>query len=83
MERINRFAREAATMRTVVLLLVSICLSVAIGLATLTAALAPASAAAPRDACAVTAAWRPLQLTNAPCARTTWSSKCCTRALPE
>ena len=83
---VARFAQTAATMRTVALLLASICLSVAIGLAMLIATLAPASVAAPswtqsapRDACAVAAVWPGHHITGSRCAVTLSSSKCCTR----
>jgi len=85
--RVVRFAQTAATMRTVALLLASICLSAAIGLAMLIAALAPASVAAPsgtqsapRDACTVAAVWPGHHITGSTCPVTMWSSKCCTRA---
>lgn len=74
--------------RTIAILLVSICLSIAIGLAMLIATLAHASVAAPlmmpsapRDACSVTAAWSPHQLTGALCPVRTRSASCCTRQL--
>jgi hypothetical protein len=83
---VTRFAQTAATMRTVALLLASICLSVAIVLAMLIAALAPASVAAPsptqlapRDACAVAVVWPGHLVTSATCPLTTLSAKCCAR----
>jgi hypothetical protein len=73
--------------RTVAILLASICLSVAIGLAILIAALEPASVAAPtgtqsapRDACTVAAVWPGHHITGSRCPVTMWSSRCCTRS---
>jgi hypothetical protein len=67
--------------RTVAILLVSICLSVAIGLAMLITALAPAAvAASPGGGCAVPAVWSPYQLTGSMCPVTVSSPKCCTRS---
>lgn len=72
--------------RTVALLLVSICLSVAIGLAMVIIALTPASVAAPSapqstpgHACTIAVVWPGHSITNATCPVTTLSSKCCTR----
>jgi hypothetical protein len=77
MEVINdRSMPRTSTMRTIVLLLVSICLSIAIGLAMLITALTPASVAAP---CTV-AVVAPAHLTTSDaCPLTTLSAKCCAR----
>ena len=83
---VARFAQTAATLRAVALLLASICLTVAIGLATLIAALAPASVAAPsetlsapRDACTVSVLRPEYLITGAACPASTLSAKCCAR----
>ena len=72
--------------RAIALLLTSICLSVAIGLAMLITALTPASVAAPAGpqstpghACTVGVVWPGHSITSATCPLTTLSSKCCTR----
>jgi len=79
----RRMPRAATGMRTIVLLLVSICLSTAIGLAMLIAALAPASVAAPssmRSApCGVAALWPQSHTRGAVCPIAVSSSTCCTR----
>ena len=86
MEAINdpSMPRTATRMRTVVLLLVSSCLSIAIGLAMLITALAPASVAAPSRMqsapCSIAAVWPERHTSGATCPLAKSSSKCC--ALP-
>lgn len=72
----DRSMPRTATMRTIVLLLVSICLSAAIGLAMLITALTPASVAAP---CTVAVLQPEHLITGAACPLTTLSAKCCAR----
>ena len=75
----------ATRMRTVVLLLVSICLSIAIGLAMLITALAPASVAAPSRmqsaSCSIAAVRPESHISGATCPLAKSLSKCCTRLL--
>jgi hypothetical protein len=75
----------ATRMRTVVLLLVSSCLSIAIGLAMLITALAPASVAAPSRMqsapCSIAAVWPESHISGATCPLAKSLSKCCTRLL--
>jgi hypothetical protein len=82
----RKMAAPERAWRTIMLLLISICLSVAIGLAILITALAPASVAAPsktqsapRHACTVAALWPVHLTTGAMCPVTTLSPKCCAR----
>jgi len=87
MEDINdpSMPRTATRLRTVVLLLVSICLSIAIGLAMLITALAPASVAAPSRMqsapCSIAAVWPESHISGATCPLAKSLSKCCTRLL--
>ena len=87
MEEINdpSMPRTATRMRTIVMLLVSICLSTAIGLATLIDALAPASVAAPSRMqsapCSIAAVWPERHTFGATCPLVKSSSKCCTLPL--
>ncbi|MDV3134637.1 hypothetical protein [Mycobacterium sp. 29Ha] len=73
----------ATGIRVIVLLLVSICLSTAIGLAMLITALAPASVAAPSPMqfapCGITALWPKSLTSSAVCPVAISSSTCCTR----
>ena len=75
----------ATRMRAVVLLLVSSCLSIAIGLAMPITALAPASVAAPSRMqsapCSIAAVWPESHISGASCPLPKLSSKCCTRLL--
>ena len=85
MEVINDISmpRTATGMRTIVLLLVSICLSTAIVLAMLITALVPASVATPSRIqsapCSFAAVWPESHISTATCAHTTSALKCCTR----
>lgn len=87
MEVINgpSMPRSATRMRTIVMLLVSICLSTAIGLATLIDALAPASVAAPSRMqsapCSISAVWPESHIFGATCPLAQSLSKCCTPRL--
>ena len=75
----------ATRMRTVVLRLVSSCLSIAIGLAMLITALSPASVAAPprmqSAPCSIAAVWPESHISGATCPLAKSLSKCCTRLL--
>ena len=87
MEEINdpSMPRTATRMRTIVMLLVSICLCTAIGLATLIGALAPASVAAPSRMqsapCRISAVWPESHIFGATCPLAQLLSKCCTLPL--
>jgi hypothetical protein len=87
MEEINdpSMPRTATRMRTIVMLLVSSCLSTAIGLATLIDALAPASVAAPSRMqsapCSISAVWPESHIFGATCPLAQSLSKCCTLPL--
>ena len=87
MEVINHpsMPRTATRMRTIVLLLVSSCLSIAIGLAMLITALVPASVAAPSRMqsapCSIAAVWPESHISGATCPLAKSLSKCCTRLL--
>lgn len=87
MEVINdrSMPRTAKRMRTIVLLLVSICLSIAIGLAMLITALVPASVAAPSRmqsaSCSIAAVWPASHISGATCPLPKSLSKCCRRLL--
>ena len=85
MEVINdgSMPRTATRMRTIVLLLVSICLTIAIGVAMLITALAPASVAAPSrmQPCNLAAVWPERHIVGTTCPLAMSSSKCCTRLL--
>lgn len=72
----DRSMPRTPTMRTIVLLLVSICLSAAIGLAMLITALTPASVAAP---CTVAAVQPDRLITGDACPLAALSAKCCAR----
>lgn len=85
MEVINdgRMPRAATGIRTIVMLLVSILISAALGLAMLITALAPASVAAPSPMqfmpCTLAAAWPQSHTSGATCPLAMSSSSCCTR----
>lgn len=81
MEVINveRMPAAATGMRTIVILLVSILLSAAIGLAMLITALAPASVAAPSPSCGLAVVWPVNHTSAAVCPVAIPSSACCTR----
>jgi hypothetical protein len=87
MEEINdpSMPLTATRMRTVVMLLVSSCLSIAIGLAMLITALVPASVAAPSRMqsapCSIAAVWPESHISGATCPLAKSLSKCCTRLL--
>ena len=76
---------RTARMRTIVMLLVSICLSTAIGFAMLIDALVPASVAAPSRMqsapCSIPAVWPESHIFGATCPLAKSVSKCCTRPL--
>lgn len=73
----------ATGMRVLMMLLVSICLSTAIGLAMLITALAPASVAAPSPMqfapCGIATLWPQSLTSSAVCPVAISSSTCCTR----
>lgn len=75
----------ATRMRAIVLLLVSMCLSIAIGFAMLSTALAPASVGAPSHMqsapCSIAAVWPESHISGATCPLAKSLSKCCTRLL--
>ena len=77
--------QTATRIRTVVLRLVSSCLSIAIGLAMLITALAPASVAAPSrmqsTPCGISAVWPASHSFGATCPLAQSLSKCCTLPL--
>jgi hypothetical protein len=79
----GRMPRAATGMRTIVMLLVSIFLSAAIGLAMLITALAPASVAAPTPMqyplCGIGVVWPQSHTSGAACPVAVSSSTCCTR----
>ena len=72
----DRSMPRTATMRTIVLLLVSIFLTAAIGLAMLITALTPASVAAP---CSIAVIQPEHLISGTACPLTTLSAKCCAR----
>lgn len=79
----GRMPLAETRMRTIVMLLVSICLSIAIGLAMLITALAPASVAAPSPkqspSCGIAVVWPQSHTSAAACPVAISSSACCTR----
>lgn len=79
----GRMPRAATGMRTIVMLLVSICLSTAIGLAMLITALAPASVAAPSPkqspSCGLAVVWPQSHTFGTACRVAISSPTCCTR----
>ena len=79
----GRMPRAATGVRTIVMLLVSIILSAALGLAMLITALAPASVAAPSPMqapwCNIAVVWPHSHASGAACPVAISSSTCCTR----
>lgn len=79
----GRMPRSATGIRTIVMLLISILLSTALGLAMLVTALAPASVAAPppmqSPSCGLAVVWPQSHTWSAACPVAISSSACCTR----
>lgn len=72
--------RTETKLRTIVMLLVSICLSTTIGLAMLIDSLAPAATSRMQSApCGIAAVWPESHIFGATCPLAQSSSKCCTR----